>query len=152
MTTGHQIRLSRRYLYRKQKGRCYWCDKKMQHIFRIPSGYRHPLLCTIDHLDSRLNPDRGKFGNHKQWRRVAACQKCNHEHARFEELSLSKEELNRRSKRHPNGKNQSLQRVEAPQSSDVAPDQEQVARGSMDGGLVRALFYMDPGRGNQEQS
>lgn len=54
---------------------------------------------TVDHLDSRLNPERGK---HKgELRHVMACSKCNQRRARQEELEVGIQVLRERAQRHP---------------------------------------------------
>lgn len=59
----------------------------------------HPRSCTVDHLDSRLNTERGK--HYGEYRRVAACWQCNADRDRQEHEMMPREELHRRSGRFP---------------------------------------------------
>lgn len=103
-----QIRKQRERLFVFQRGRCYWCG--IQTV--LMSGQsRHkqnpPNMATIDHLYSRLSPDRGKVRGYVH---VLACLKCNNERAAVEEASVPREELWRRSgrfyRRHADGTGQ----------------------------------------------
>ena len=55
-----------------------------------------PTLATIEHLDSRLSPERGK---HDGPRRVVACWLCNNRRGHQEERSLGLSALRLRSGR-----------------------------------------------------
>ena len=55
---------------------------------------------TIEHLNTRYNPKRWLPGNNKE-RTVLACNKCNLERGRQEELQVPIEERRKRSKRFP---------------------------------------------------
>lgn len=84
-------------LYEKQKGLCYWCGELMRlttHKFekkeRMPDD-----IATIDHLDSRLNPQRGTMGG--TIRHVLAHKGCNEKRAAAEVAALPIEEVRRRS-------------------------------------------------------
>ena len=79
----------RAHLVRKQKGRCHYCKCRMRNDWknftwvddqghrRIRKGVKiPPNMATIEHLDSRMNPERGKAPLGKR-RRVAACYECN---------------------------------------------------------------------------
>ena len=78
----------RRIMFERQGGKCHYCGIQMRndwhsftkmdsdgstHTYRqLPSS-----MCTIEHLESRLNPLRGKFGGGRSVRTVAACFQCN---------------------------------------------------------------------------
>ena len=66
----------RKLLFHMQGGKCHWCKQQM--VFYIPKNGEKPLanMVTIDHLDDRLNPHRGKTGGSVR-RRVGACWQCN---------------------------------------------------------------------------
>lgn len=79
---------------------CHWCecltrllDRKLRH------GEKMPLdLATIDHLDDRLSPERGK---HKgEDRTVLACWKCNNDRNREAQAAYPVEMLRERSGRN----------------------------------------------------
>jgi hypothetical protein len=63
-------------LWHERAGMCHWCAVK---TVLPPSGVmlrHHPdNLATIDHLDGRLSPDRGKHSGKE--RTVLACRRCN---------------------------------------------------------------------------
>ncbi|HWG06018.1 MAG TPA: hypothetical protein VG271_13475 [Beijerinckiaceae bacterium] len=70
-------------LFERQNGLCFWCKKPM-HLWVHVQGETPPIdSCTIDHLDSRLSPMRGKHP-HGEIRHVASCWKCNNERANEE--------------------------------------------------------------------
>jgi len=96
--TNFRHKEQRKLLWRRQGGLCYWC-KKPTRLLKTTGGPIPEDAATIDHLDSRLSPERGK---HKgEWRHVMACSKCNHERARAEDMALPRETQHERSKRHP---------------------------------------------------
>lgn len=73
----------RHRLYVVQEGKCYWCGIVMV-LLDPPRHQRYPAnLATLDHLDSRWSPLRGKFPG--QPRRVLACLSCNNRRAAEEE-------------------------------------------------------------------
>ncbi len=87
--------------WEQQKGLCHWCEKPTILIMRPPSqGMRFflpvPNEATLDHLRSRLHPDRLEPAN-GEIRLVMACRQCNNERGQAEEAALPKEELHRRS-------------------------------------------------------
>lgn len=64
--------------FKKQDGRCHWCGEKMiePNSFKPAKGVSPPaMLCTVDHLDTRISPERGT--RQGQIRTVAACYSCN---------------------------------------------------------------------------
>lgn len=68
-----------RWLFARQGGLCHWCEVVMQPpgTFKPKNGVpTPPRLCTLEHLDDRFSPDRGKRVG--EFRRVAACHACNH--------------------------------------------------------------------------
>lgn len=84
-------------LWVRQQGKCYHCGALMviRNLGPRPD-YIPADLATIDHLDSRWNPERGKHPNKS--RRVLACARCNWERGRAEERAQPIEELRRRSR------------------------------------------------------
>lgn len=82
-TSKHKLRLRKRYrLFTEQGGKCHWCGRQMA-IRSIPGGPLPDDTCTIEHLDSRLSGNRGRFAEE---RIVAACHGCNSERNRLELL------------------------------------------------------------------
>ena len=77
-----QLKRQRARLYHEQSGLCWWCHKPMKLIdFRPAKGIPHPVdMATVEHLDDRHNPDRGKFP--VQRRHVVACWFCNNKRGR----------------------------------------------------------------------
>lgn len=104
MGTTKQRQAQLKRLYLRQDKLCWWCKKVM-----LPPGSYHPkksknkkppdLLCTYDHLDSRLSPERGKHP--REYRNVAACWKCNNDRAQQEEAMADRELLWRKSGAYP---------------------------------------------------
>ncbi len=81
------------YLFQAQKGLCFWCGMPMT-IHYLDGGKTPDDAATIEHLDSRLSPERGR---HAQTRRlVAAHASCNHDYARACEKAVGIDELRRR--------------------------------------------------------
>lgn len=82
-------------LYTAQNKRCYWCNvqcmlpKKGKNTPHPP-----PNFATIDHLYSKLNPDRTPENRNEV---VMACYKCNHSRGRLDCVQNFKEEHRRRS-------------------------------------------------------
>jgi hypothetical protein len=70
-------------------------------VMPITGRQKHPPdnEATIDHLDSRLSPERGMYPG--LVRHVLACRVCNGRRAAEEERRLSSEELWRRSGSYP---------------------------------------------------
>ncbi len=78
---------------------CHWCG--VLTVLDCRREWRKPAsppenLATLDHLFSRYHIERWKRFN-GQRKRVLSCLKCNHERARQEDLSMSREELIKRS-------------------------------------------------------
>lgn len=92
-----QLQRQRAALFRRQKGRCHWCGCEMVQV-AVPRRASPPRnLCTIDHLDDRFSPDRGKrFG---EYRRVAACWECNNRRGNERQAARPIDELHARSGR-----------------------------------------------------
>lgn len=80
-----RLRRHRKRLFTEQNGLCHWCGCVMQ-LFTNHVSNPPPDMCTLDHLDSRLSPERGQHGN--EIRHVAACYKCNTERGHQEVKSL----------------------------------------------------------------
>jgi hypothetical protein len=99
MGKNAKFREQRLRLYRAQDGKCHWCHKEMIWLDKFPNKSRQipDNACTTDHLDDRLDPNRGKFGG--QIRRVAACKKCNEYRSNERCKNLPLWELHRRSGR-----------------------------------------------------
>lgn len=93
-------------LYERQNGECYYCREKMLSptVWRAcfsakMKGKDIPCnLCTLEHLDDRLEAQRGMI---KGERTVAACRKCNFlvGKARYDMLPI--EEQRKRAGRAP---------------------------------------------------
>jgi hypothetical protein len=83
-------------LFWAQEGRCFWCGEVMTFIYSS-GGYIGPEAATLEHLDSRLSPDRGQHPN--QRRIVASHMRCNFEYNREDEASVGIAELQRRAGR-----------------------------------------------------
>ncbi len=83
-----------RALSQRQHGRCYWCDVEM--LPPGPDGGKKPdsRQCTLDHLDDRFNPERGKHPG--EIRRVAACWHCNHTRGVESQAKIPRYKLSRR--------------------------------------------------------
>ena len=62
-------------LFKIQNGLCFWCRKPM--TLERPQRHQkpNPRMATIEHLDDRFAPWRGKFSG--ELRRVVACYECN---------------------------------------------------------------------------
>lgn len=69
----------RALLWRRQKGRCFWCKEQMSAGWGRP-GPLPRKLATIDHLDHRMSPERGQ--NAGMLRKVLACRECNERRGR----------------------------------------------------------------------
>ena len=57
-------------------------------------------MATIEHLRSRLHPNRQEAPQNGEKRIDIACRKCNNEQGAIEQAEVPLEELRRRSKRH----------------------------------------------------
>lgn len=76
MATSHRRR-QRALMWKLQGGRCFWCDR-LTVLPPVGEGRRKFIPdneATIDHLDSRLSPERGRHPG--KYRRVMACLLCN---------------------------------------------------------------------------
>src|SRR5690348_16554359 len=79
---------------------CHWCGKPVRAIV-AKSGEPTPHdMATVDHLDSRLSPNRGKAQGH---RTVLACFECNQKRNDDEVTAAGIEEAWRRSRCYPLG-------------------------------------------------
>lgn len=79
-------------LFHKQEGKCYWCELPML-LIKPPAKMEKPIrnMCTLDHLDDRFSPERGKHGG--ELRTVAACWQCNWNRNKQREKELPREIL-----------------------------------------------------------
>lgn len=82
-------------LFKKQRGRCFYCAGEMVIRYGDQQQKARPDECTLEHLDSRLDPERGKHSGKR--RIVAACRRCNHARGEAQVAALPLEELRRRS-------------------------------------------------------
>lgn len=78
LSTSALKKRQRASLFAKQKGLCYWCKGRM--VMPDPTRIRRHRalpgnLATIDHLDHKFSPERGKHPG--EYRRVLACKRCN---------------------------------------------------------------------------
>lgn len=81
--------------------KCHWCGKPTVLILVPPGvaiGGRVFNAATIDHLRSRLDPNRQEPNSGVDIRTVLACWRCNQQRNDFEQASISVEELRRRAK------------------------------------------------------
>jgi|SRR5688572_2867262 len=81
---------------------CYWCRRQLT-LDGNPNG-RGPVpenFATLDHLRSRLHPERQTPNPNCEERIVLACPTCNQKRSTEETRALSKEELWRRSGAYP---------------------------------------------------
>lgn len=85
----------RRRLYDLQKGKCYYCGCRMRILQR--RGTPPKDMATFEHLDSKLNPERGQHPGER--RVVLACFACNQERGTEEVAALPLAEKHRRSGR-----------------------------------------------------
>jgi hypothetical protein len=74
--------------------KCHWCQREttLTNIKHI-KGKPDPLMATIDHVISRLDPRRWVKRQEGEVRKVLACFECNNNRSQAEVASLSKEEL-----------------------------------------------------------
>lgn len=80
----------RALMWRLQGGRCWWCNRMT--VLPRARGQTHRKVfpdneATIEHLDSRLSPERGRHSG--RYRRVMACRRCNNERARKEAATVA---------------------------------------------------------------
>jgi hypothetical protein len=61
-------------------------------------GEPNPLMCTVDHIVSRISPRRWVKKKKGQRRKVLACYACNHARSVQETICLSRAEILQRSK------------------------------------------------------
>lgn len=94
-----QLRRRKRRLFERQEGRCFWCHCTMDFGVHRLGRYMPPNLATIDHLDDRFSPERGRHAGEQ--RTVLACWKCNNDRSIKRHAEIPKEELRRRSGRYP---------------------------------------------------
>lgn len=83
----------RERLFCEQQGRCYWCGRPMVMPIHEPGKAHPPNAATIEHLFSKLHPDRGKVRGQTH---VLACWECNFKRGLLEEREqqLRKEQAN----------------------------------------------------------
>lgn len=94
----------RRKLFEKQDGLCWWCKEPMQLIENMRGGRHPPRMATLEHLDDRFSPNRGRFPAGER-RIVLACAKCNWEKGVESQAAQPIEELHRRASLHKGRKN-----------------------------------------------
>ena len=85
----------RRKIAERQGWRCYWCG---QPVIDWVARRRVPTpdnAATIDHLHSRLSPERGK--HHGEYTLVVACNACNNRRGEEEQRALGIEAIRERS-------------------------------------------------------
>lgn len=78
--------LKRFRLWWVQRGFCFWCHEPMT-FGMYPDGRIPPKECTIDHLDSRNTRRRGNYKNQDIPRLVGACNNCNHNRGKEEDIA-----------------------------------------------------------------
>ena len=92
-------------LWNRQDGLCFWCGCKMVRLEPQAKRKQFPdNACTLDHLDDKFDPERGKKTGR---RRVLACRKCNQDRGRESERRAGIAELRRRAGQSPAVKEQS---------------------------------------------
>ena len=90
MSGGIRGKHQKRRLYEVQGGLCHWCGQPMLPPELSPKRRgekQQSNLCTLDHIDSRLNTERGRHAGKP--RRVAACFECNQRRCNKEVAQLS---------------------------------------------------------------
>lgn len=89
-------------LFVEQEGLCHWCKEPMWLAFVGPPKNEPEFArrATIDHLDDRYSPERGKHGGGKERRRVAACHQCNSTRISEARARMPIEEIRERSGRN----------------------------------------------------
>lgn len=83
-------------LFKLQNGLCYWCHSPIVLVLKVHIKHRPWNFATLDHLDDRFSPERGKHSG--ELRRVLSCRRCNESRGRESEKSQPLEELQKRSK------------------------------------------------------
>lgn len=82
------IRKRREKLWDEKQGKCYWCGVD---TILPPRGAtrieHHDNLATLDHLRSRLKPDRQIPNNTNEERTVLSCWLCNNLRGRLDQLA-----------------------------------------------------------------
>lgn len=91
-----QLLRRQRYRFWEKNPKCFYCGKITRFIEQS-GGSQEDDYATIEHLKSRLNPDRGSTKRN----RVLSCYQCNQSRAREEDSKLSIEEKWKRSGRKP---------------------------------------------------
>ena len=86
MANTKKLRKVRRKLW-EQNPHCHWCGC-LTDWYNPPNGNLPPNAATIDHLLSRLNPERYYLPYYPQSLMVIACYKCNTERGAREEREL----------------------------------------------------------------
>jgi len=86
-------------LYKRQKGKCFYCKDQMILIMKdLKHGSKsNPKMATFEHLDDKFSNERGNHNG--EFRIVLACLECNNKQGRFNQANQSIEELRRRSGR-----------------------------------------------------
>ena len=100
-----QLRKQKRRLFREkllleQNGKCAVCDRDIKiYVIRnhqkVPSDSAH-----LQHLETRLDKDRGMFGHHTR-RHIVVCNSCCYDYGRALQDNLAPEEIWARSGRAP---------------------------------------------------
>ena len=83
--------------------RCRFCRKPTllpQFCTKEVIARNRDRMATIEHLDSRYNPNRGKSDNEE--RTTLACWRCNNDRNKIEQESIPKKILQERSSHGPN--------------------------------------------------
>ena len=97
MTKGNN---KRRFRLWQRDPHCFYCGA-MTVLYNPKRGEIMSYnVATVEHLRSRNHPDRLEPNDGNTERTVLACNKCNNERNRQEELVLGIEELQERSQRH----------------------------------------------------
>ena len=104
MSGSNRARRRKRYaLFKMQKGLCFWCKQPMRLLdlgtLRRAKKLPHDM-CTIDHLEPRWHPERGRYEGAGDFRLVAACLKCNNERDRELHKLIPRELLHKASMGH----------------------------------------------------
>lgn len=88
--------------YLRQKGKCYWCGRKMRLWRKHKNSSQQPDdLATFEHLDDRSSEWRGKLPG--LIRVVLACYRCNQTRGQQIQAEVDKEVLWERSGSYPMG-------------------------------------------------
>lgn len=92
MKTRERYIRQRKALYDLQGGRCYYCEIRMYlpHDGKFKPGCRRLDACTLEHLDDKYSPERGKHRG--EFRRVAACAHCNERRSTERTAELTREQ------------------------------------------------------------